>query len=212
MNILLIGHRQHGKTDVGHLLAKVLNTTAHDSSRFMCERVIFPALKDKYGYATPQECYDDRGNHRQEWFEMIEAYNDEPDRLTRAILAEGSIYVGMRSRMEFAGSNQHFDFIVWVDASKRVPEEPSTSMKLTKEDADYVLDNNGPFENLPHEIAKLVTWMHETEGNDRMKATYDLDVAHHLARGTLDQAVLRAMLSGQEDELVRRLSELTPNL
>jgi len=64
MNVLLIGHRQHGKTDVGALLAKVLNTTAHDSSWFACERVVYPVLKEKYGYTNPQECYDDRQDHR----------------------------------------------------------------------------------------------------------------------------------------------------
>lgn len=88
MNLLIIGHQGHGKTDVGQKLAELLKTTAHDSSWFMCERVIYPALKDKYNYESAAECHSDRGYHRQEWFELIEAYNSEPDRLTRAILAE----------------------------------------------------------------------------------------------------------------------------
>lgn len=159
MNLLIIGNRQHGKTNVGNLLAEALDTVAKDSSWFACENVIYPALKDLYGYKSPKETHDDRDNHRQEWFELIEEYNSEPDRLTKAILEQGSIYVGMRSRMEFEGSRRHFDYVVYVDASDRVPEEPTTSMKLTKEDADYVLDNNGPKANLQKQIDKLVEWL-----------------------------------------------------
>lgn len=207
MNLLIIGHRQHGKSDVGKMLASVLNTKAHDSSWFMAERVVYPALKEKYGYTSVEECYDDRGAHRQEWFDLIEAYNVTPDRLTRAILDEGSIYIGMRSRMEFAGSNQHFDFIIWVDASERVDSEPTTSMKLTMADADYVLDNNGPIKALPNEISYLIQWMNADNSGDRIKQTFGLDVAHHVERGTLDKLVLEHILAGTESELIKQLEE-----
>lgn len=157
LKFLIIGHRQHGKSDVGRMLTNLLNTTAHDSSWFMCERVVYPQLKDAYGYTSAQECYEDRDNHRQEWFELIEAYNDEPDRLTRAILAEGDIYVGMRSRMEFEGAKHHFDVIIWVDASERKPLESRESMRLRKEDAHYVLDNNGGIDELLPRLVELLT-------------------------------------------------------
>jgi hypothetical protein len=199
MNLLIIGHRQHGKTDVGKLLAEALNTQAHDSSWFACVNVIFSALKERHGYATPKEAYDDRMNHRQEWFELIEAYNTVPDRLTRAILTQGTIYVGMRSRMEFEGSKQHFDHVIWVDASKRVPEEENTSMKLNENDADYVLDNNGPLSAMKDQIARLLLWLikhmpssHYRELVYGSRDAYstrslvaEMDPDHHLARGTL---------------------------
>lgn len=199
MNILIIGHRQHGKTDVGKLLAEALNTTAHDSSWFACERIVFPALKDKYGYATPEECHADRHNRRQEWFELIEDFNDVPDRLTRTILDEGSIYVGMRSRMEFSGSNRHFDTIVWVDASKRAPEEPWTSMKLHRDDADYVLDNNGPKGDLYKQVGLLIEWMIENPmSNDDATLVYGIDPRHHLSKGTLATFVMEQLLRDQK--------------
>ena len=159
MNLLILGHRHSGKTELGQRIARRLGTTAHDSSQFMLERVIFPALKDKYSYETTQECYEDRNNHRDEWFNLIKAFNNPPDRLTREILSEGSIYVGMRSRDEFTGAHHHFDAIIWVNAEGRVTAEDKTSMELNEEDADYILDNRGSIENLESEIDKLFQWL-----------------------------------------------------
>jgi hypothetical protein len=209
MNLLIIGHRQHGKSDVGELLAKALNTVAHDSSWFACERVVYPALKEQYGYTSPKEAYDDRMNHRQEWFELIEAYNHVPDRLTRAILTEGKIYVGMRSRKEFEGSKHHFDHVIWVDASRRVSDEESTSMKLNRNDADYVLDNNGPLTALPDQITNLLRWLADRIPKDEESLlVYGIDPRHHLGRGTLSEYVLEQLLSGNHDELEKHLGDL----
>jgi len=196
MNLLIIGHRQHGKTDVGKILAKAMNTTAHDSSWYVAENVVYPKLKEKYGYTSAAECHADRGNHRQEWFEIIEDYNHEPDRLTRAILSEGSIYVGMRSRMEFIGSKHHFDYVVWVDASKRAPLESQESMRLGKEDADYVLDNNGSKEDLLPEIGRFLLWL-TTQSESRQVAS--IDPVHYAARDILHQYVMENLVSGIVD-------------
>jgi hypothetical protein len=65
--------------------------------------------------------------------------------------------------MEFEGSKRHFDYVIWVDASKRKPLEPRESMRLRKEDADYFLDNNGPVEDLPSRIDELLKWLMERD-------------------------------------------------
>lgn len=201
MNILIIGHRQHGKTDVGAMLAKALSTTAHDSSWYMCKNVIYPALKEKYGYDSAAACHADRGNHRQEWFELIEAYNDEPDRLTKAILSEGSIYVGMRSRMEFEGSKHHFDAVVWVDASQRAPLEPSTSMKLTQADADYVFDNNGPIEDLPLQLSGLLIWL-----SKRWPKSENPMLVY--GSGPTGIQILTQIIAGDESQISKQMGDL----
>jgi hypothetical protein len=48
------------------------------------------------------------------------------------------------------------DCIVWVDASKRKPPEPSTSITIMQSDCDFVIDNNGSLEDLKVEVQKLV--------------------------------------------------------
>lgn len=155
MNILILGHRQHGKTLVGKLLAEKLGVQYRDSSVFALETIIYPALKDKYGYSDKDVCHADRVNHRAEWFDLIEAYNDPPDRMTRGILEAANIYVGMRSRKEFEGSKHHFDHIIWVDASDRAPLEDPSSMKLYVADANLFIDNNHDLDHLNSEIENL---------------------------------------------------------
>lgn len=68
--------------------------------------------------------------------------------LAEQILVDHGIYVGMRSRAEFDKTKGLFDSVIWVDRSEHVKKEPSSSMELTKEDADFVIDNNGSIEDL----------------------------------------------------------------
>lgn len=146
MNILILGHKDHGKDEVGLRLGKLLGCEYRSSSLFICEKAVFPTLAPRYGYETIQECYEDRDNHRQEWFDLIYAYNEKtPTRTADELLEVAPIYVGMRNRIEFEANKEkrNFDLVFWVEASGRKPSEAATSMELTEEDADYVIDNNG---------------------------------------------------------------------
>jgi len=155
MNILIIGHKDHGKDKVGALLAVELDTQYRSSSEFIAERVVFPKLAPLYGYPTWESCFADRNNHRKEWFDLIRAYNT-PDgaRLAKDILAEATIYVGMRNREEFEACREQklFDVVLWVDALARREKESIESMELVEEDADFILDNNGTLDDLNYQI------------------------------------------------------------
>lgn len=150
-NVLLIGYRDHGKDFVAKQLLEVKGYDYRSSSLFVAERVIFPVLAPKYNYTTVEECYQDRGNHRDEWYQLILAYNkDDGARLAKEILAEAPVYVGMRSRREFEASMKEglFDLVIWVDRSDYESEEPTSSNELTPADADIVLNNNRSVEQL----------------------------------------------------------------
>ena len=77
-------------------------------------------------YSDIEECYEDRVNHRKEWFDQIVAYNT-PDllRLAKEIYSVYDIYVGIRNRHEFEAAKDAglFDFSIWVDRSKHFPSE-----------------------------------------------------------------------------------------
>ncbi|MCG7626071.1 hypothetical protein MHM97_22165 [Epibacterium sp. Ofav1-8] len=76
--------------------------------------------------------------------------------MAEQVLALAPIYVGMRSRAEFDRSKSLFDVVIWVDASKRLPLEPFSSMDLTKHDADLIVDNNRGLSELTETIWGLV--------------------------------------------------------
>lgn len=58
---------------------------------------------------------------------------------------------------EFERSRDAFDLVIWVDASRRLPPESGGSMELTKNDAGWIIDNNGSADALPGEVGKLIS-------------------------------------------------------
>lgn len=159
VKIMLIGHARHGKDTVCDLLKKHYGFQFRSSSDFVNERAVFPVLAPKYGYTSLEQCYDDRVNHRQEWYELLREYNgDDPARLGRELFAENDIYCGLRHREEFDAMKREgvFDVCVWVDASDRLPPESAESMTMTKDDADLVIDNNGSLNDLTLNVVKFM--------------------------------------------------------
>ena len=158
--ILIVGYARHGKDTAAEIISKHTGLTFITSSLFACKKIIFPALGPKYGYTTEEECFEDRVNHREEWYDLICQYNSpNKSRLCEEILAEYDIYVGMRSEHEYRASAHLFDKIIHVDASKRVPEESASSCTLDaaklREDR-IVVKNNGSLEDLEKDVLERV--------------------------------------------------------
>ena len=161
MKILVLGHKNHGKTTAAEILSRLLQISYADSSWFCGVKAVFPVLKEKYGYKTMEECHADRGNHRAEWYELIAAYNEkDPARLTREILAENDIYCGLRNDQEYNATWYLYDLILWIDASATKPLEPLSSMKITYDPHRMtLLDGNGDEAYLERQIvAVLQEW------------------------------------------------------
>lgn len=152
MKILILGHGGAGKDTTAEIIRDLYGLTFLSSSRATCEEVVFPALKDLHGYESPEECYNDRHNHRQEWFDLISNYNT-PDKaaLARLILFRSDVYVGLRCPVEFEASRHLFDHVIWMDASERVPSEPSMRIEYDP-DTMILIDNNGSECDLENEI------------------------------------------------------------
>jgi hypothetical protein len=158
--LLIIGQGKHGKDELARILLENHGRTYMSSSQFACDEFIYEALKDEYGYSSPEECHIDRHNHRDLWFNMISDYNKEdPARLAKNLLSKVDVYVGMRSAVELAKCKEEglFSAIIWVDASKRVDyREPVSSNQITEEDADVVMENNGSIAQFETNTAMLV--------------------------------------------------------
>lgn len=158
MKLMVLGYKRHGKDTACEYLRDRYGITFESSSYAACRIFLFDQLKEKYGYRTIQECFDDRDNHRAEWFDAIRAYNnDDLTRLAGQIFANNDIYCGIRNKEEFdavKGSGL-FDAAAWIDAGKRLPPEDASSMTLSVADADIVIDNNGTLDALHAQLDGL---------------------------------------------------------
>jgi dephospho-CoA kinase len=145
MNIIVMGHRQHGKGTFCNHARTQYGIESISSSLMACQVFLFDQLKDKYGYKTIEECFNDRDDKRTEWFEGILKFNT-PDRgaLSKLIFDKFHIYDGLRAKVEFDHLMKQglIDLVIWIDASERMPLEPSTSITVTKKDAHVVITNN----------------------------------------------------------------------
>ena len=155
MKLLILGNARHGKDTLAELLSEQFGMTFKSSSEMAMEIFLFDMLKEKNGYETMQECFEDRVNHRQTWYLSICDYNkDDRARLAKDIVKEHDCYVGMRDLDEFNASKELFDVIVWVDASKRLGTSENTN-KIPVSEANIVVTNDGSFEDFK-EKARLL--------------------------------------------------------
>lgn len=157
--LLVIGHGRHGKDTVCDILKESYQFSFDSSSQFCSRLFIFDQLKDQYGYATEEQCYADRHNHRAEWYDAICAYNvPDPSRLGREIFKVHDIYCGLRNKKEFHAMKNTgvFDYAIWVDRSDHLPSEDPSSMSLTQWMADFTIDNNGSLEQLQFNTHQLM--------------------------------------------------------
>ena len=156
--LLIIGSARHGKDSMAEILQENFGLKFKSSSQAAAEIFIYDALKEKYGYQTPEECFEDRVNHRAEWHQLICDYNiDDKAKLAKGILEQAECYVGMRDYREIKEciNQELFDLIIWVDASERLPDEDSSSFNINKEDADIIIDNNSTYEEFETRVIRL---------------------------------------------------------
>jgi len=156
--LLIIGSARHGKDTFAEILQDKFGLKFESSSQAAADIFIYEKLKDKYGYNDSVECFVDRVNHRQEWYEMICDYNkDDKARLAKSILESSDCYVGMRDAGEIAESiNQGlFDLIIWVDGSKRLPLEDGGSFNIDMSLADIIIENNTTLEDFERKVYRL---------------------------------------------------------
>jgi hypothetical protein len=169
--LMIIGYGRHGKDTVCDIIAKRYGYTFQSSSMFCAELFIYETLKDRYGYSSIDDCYEDRHNHRSEWYNLIKAYNSEdPTLLGRQLYSSYDIYCGLRNAAEFHALRNAgvFDYSIWVDRSAHLPPESSDSISVEPWMADYTIDNNGSLELLHRNTISLINRL---INNERLVST-----------------------------------------
>lgn len=154
MNIVITGHKRHGKDT----LCEYLGLPWAASSVFACKKFIFNVLRDRYKYKTKEECFNDRHNHRKEWFDLIVTYNT-PDlsKMGSEIFESYDVYCGIRNIDELNALKEKnlIDLCIWVDASQRCEPESADSITVTADDCDWIISNNKGLSDLQSKAYKL---------------------------------------------------------
>jgi hypothetical protein len=158
MKLLIIGHARHGKDTVAEMISELTGMSFMSSSVASSEIFLYDLLKDKYGYNSPLECFEDRVNHRAEWYDLICAFNQaDPTRLAQELLSRSDIYVGVRSEREATACINAglFDVVLGV-YDPRKPLEPESSFTIDMwAIADIVIPNTGTLEDLRRKVSKV---------------------------------------------------------
>lgn len=155
---IIFGHKQHGKDTACEYLRDKYGISFISSSEYACEKFLYKELKDKLGYSSKEECFQDRVNHRKLWYEAIRDYNTPvKTKLATELFKEYDVYCGIRDLEEFNAIifEGLVDLVIYIDASERKELESSESMKLSKEQADIIIENNGSLQELYYRLDKL---------------------------------------------------------
>lgn len=157
--ILVLGWAGHGKDTVSEILRDEFGLSFESSSRF-CVNIARPYLAKKgIIYDSDEACFQDRVNHRSDWYTSISELNkDDPTHLGRLIFEQYDIYCGLRNIREFAALKAQLQpFSIWVDSSARgIPPESSTSCTIKPEDADVILRNDGTLDQLREKVRAIM--------------------------------------------------------
>ena len=156
--IQIIGSSKHGKDTLAEILRDTFGLTFSSSSYMALNIFLYDILKKKYGYKTKEECFNDRHSSDEmanEWYEHICEYNKkDKSRLTKEILKSNDMYVGIRDFEEFKYCRSLYNIIIYVDANERIKEKDLT-MKIPKEEADIIIDNNGTLNEFKEKIKNI---------------------------------------------------------
>lgn len=157
---LIIGDARHGKDTVADIITERYGIQSTSSSEFAAHRVMMPYF-DLIGrsYESVKECFDDRSNHRAEWYIQIAAYNSpKKDKLASEIMAISDIYVGMRCPIELEATRYLFDHTIWVDATGRgIPREDRASNGIDCPEYAHVIQNDGSLADLQRRVTTFMS-------------------------------------------------------
>ena len=159
---MLIGYGRSGKGTFCKVARNKFDLKAKSSSRMACEMSLYEKFKPIYGYSDIEECYSDRHNKRDIWYqEICKICTPDKTVLGRAIFEDHHIYDGCRDRDELNAMKEAgiVDVTIWVDAGNRIAPESKSSMNITIDDADIVITNMSSESNYVEKVTRLLNAM-----------------------------------------------------
>lgn len=157
MKLNINGYAQHGKDTVAGLFKGFGLRTINISHEIAKD--IMKELPSIGPYESWEQAYEDRVNHRVEWYNFIRSKcENDKTYYVRKALQLGDIHCGHRHWSEFYAGRELVDATIWVDASKRgLSKEDPASCELDPTDHDFVIDNGGTLAETLEQVGSIVT-------------------------------------------------------
>lgn len=154
--VLFVGHGRHGKDTACEELSKATGwKNAGTTSLYLTPYVIKEYERLGMGHLR-NDAYLHRHQNRELWRRVgDEIRQNDPALLVKEALKVGPITGGCRGLPEIEAVRREsvVDLIVWVDASKRLPPDPT--VEFGPEVADLILANNGTEAEFRYKIQRL---------------------------------------------------------
>ena len=175
MNVLVLGHKQHGKTTVARML-RHYGLSFVDTSDLLIDLAIKLNIEEHKPekYITRREqVYHNKERYRDWLVHSLAVYNEQ-NNFCEHVLSKCNVYCGMRSAEEYEANKHLFDRIVWVEQ----PGGPVDHTMKIEFDAGCMtkLHNNGTKLQLAKQVKVMVChWagMSTTAYDDKYGGMYD---------------------------------------
>lgn len=127
LRIAICGHGQCGKNTVSEWFENRTILRYTGSTSWYAAQEVFARMQELgIEYSSLEQCYEDRGTHRQIWADVIDQMHTEDKTiLCRRCLEDQDVINGIRRRDELIASREAglLDLIIWID--RDVPNDPT---------------------------------------------------------------------------------------
>jgi hypothetical protein len=163
MKLNINGYARHGKDTVADMFCEEANLKKLPASLMYAEDIMTAGILGPYD--SIEECFEDRVNHRAEWYDFIRSITDDnPFHYVIKTLTEGDMYVGHRSRYAFEKTQSMCDATIWVDASERgLPQEGRDSCNLDHFGHDFVINNGLSIAHTRRQVQDIIRFLKNKE-------------------------------------------------
>ena len=154
--VLFLGHGRHGKDTACETLAKATGWKNAGTTSIYLTPYVVKEYERLGMHHLIRDAYAHRHANRELWRRVgDEIRRDDPALLVRDALKVGPITGGCRGAPEVEAVRREslVDLIVWVDASKRHPLDPTVEFDCSV--ADLIIDNNGTEEEFVCRVRRL---------------------------------------------------------
>lgn len=165
MKLCIVGQGRAGKDTAAHYLAEHTNLRyTHGISRQAAPYVFRTLLAQGFRYATLDECFDDRANHREAWADAIDQMQAlDPAIITRELFKEQDIVTGVRRVREFQQVRDEglADAVIWIDRTIGDDGRPiyDPTQGFGPNDCDLVILNHwglDEYKQKLHSLARMI--------------------------------------------------------